>query len=131
MAKPILNLDSLIDRPVITLGEKEYWLLTPDILPPLQRHQFARDSARADALADKQDLTEEERQELAAIPNTLCRLVLDAPEDVHAGLSDAQRMLIAATAYTTFHNGLRMGLPTPAAPTSPASPSSGETSSRA
>lgn len=131
MAKPILDLDSLTDRPVIQINGHEHWLITPDVMPVLDNYTFTKKAARADALAAKTDLTDEERQELQVLPDELCRLVLDAPDAVHGGLNDRQRMLIVATAYSTFRTGLRMMPPHPAAPeSSPASPT-GETSSPA
>lgn len=116
MAAPILDLDKLTDRPTVIIDGQEYWLLTLDIMPPLDAHHFSQMHERASALlAGDRQLSEPEEAELAALPNRLCRLVLEAPEDVHARLDDRKRMLIARQAITTFQTGLRM----PAAEASP------------
>lgn len=127
----ILNLDSLVDRPTIIIGEKEYWLLTLDILPPLDAHRLQRWGERVTALMDKPVLTADEEAELKQLPDRMCRMVLEAPEDVLATLSDRVRMLIAETAVTTFRSGLRRTPPSAAATTAAEDPSTGESGSRA
>lgn len=119
MAKPILDLDTLTDRLTIILNGKEHWLITPDIMPVLDNRRFLKSAQRQDELASKDDLTAEEQEELARIPRELCRLVLDAPDDVLEAMTDRQRMLVIATAYSTFRNGLQMMAPAPAAPERP------------
>lgn len=130
MAK-ILNLDSLIDRPVVVIKGAEYWLLTPDIMPPLDTHRVQQMFKRVSTLVDKPELTEEEQQELKALPDSMCRIVLQAADDVHAGLTDSERMLTVETALTTFRSGQRMTPPSAAAPAPVAeSPSTGANGSR-
>jgi len=116
MAAPILNLDSLVDRPTVVINDKEYWLKTIDILSPLAGYELQRLMKRSGELLDDKiarELNEDEKKELDAIPNRACRLVLEAPDAVHTSLDkdvphsgDSVRMLIAQTAISTFRNGL-------------------------
>lgn len=127
MATPILDLDSLVDRPTVVIGGNEYWLITLDIMPPLDTHRLQRGMQRVAALLSQAELTDDEQKELEVLPDTLCRLVLDAPDSVHKPLSNRTRMLIAETAVSTFRTGLR--LPALTAPNLPAATSTGESGS--
>lgn len=130
MAVPILNLDSLVDRPTVVIDGTEYWLVTPDILPPLDGHRLQRLMGRVMTLSGQATLSEDEERELGGLPDRLCRLVLEAPDAVHQKLDDRRRMLIAETAVTTFRSGLQMApMAGPASPT--ARPSTGESGSPA
>jgi hypothetical protein len=130
MAAPILNLDSLVDRPTVVINDKEYWLLTLDILPPLDAHRLQFMTQRvAELLGQATPLSEDEERELKTLPDRMCRMVLDAPDDVHQALTDPKRMLIAETAATTFRSGLR--IPPLAGPTAAAASSTGESGSPA
>lgn len=118
---PVLDLDSLVDRPVVVLNGQEYWLVTADILPPLKGHQLVRGIKRINVLAEKDVLTEDESAELALLPDTLCRLILMAPEETHQGLDDYKRCLILEKALTTFRSALRV-LPAPQGETATPAP---------
>lgn len=88
----VLDLDTLIDRPVVVLGKKEYRLWTVDLLPPLDNHRVRKLLKRNDELALKDgELTKAEEKELAAIFGEIVRIVLDAPDGVHKKLTDKQR----------------------------------------
>jgi len=131
MAAPILDLDKLVDRPTVVIDGKEYWLLTPDILPPLDSHHFHHMWQRTSELMEKADLTDDEKAELGALPNRMCRLVLpEAPDAVHEALTDRKRMVVIGVASRTFF--VRSPL-TPQAghATEAASPSTGANGSRA
>lgn len=113
--QPVLNLDSLIDRPVVIIGGAEYRLWTIDLLPPLDNYRVRRLIARGDALAMKEDLTPAEQDELAGsevdvltatgtvkqrrggVMDAIVRIVLDAPADVHEKLTDKHRSEIIRT----------------------------------
>jgi hypothetical protein len=97
---PVLNLDSLIDRPVVIIDGHEYQLLTQAILPPIDVHRLAKFSRRIEVLTQQEDLTAAEEAELTALPDRICRLLLEAPNEVHAKLTDTKRMEIAATFLT-------------------------------
>jgi hypothetical protein len=123
MATPILDLDTLANRPVVTFKGKEYWLRTPEILPPLQSYKLKKTFEKAAELEGKAELSQDEQTELQHIPDRLCRLVLDAPEEVLAELSDDLRTLVVQKAITSFQSG-PMFPPQGAGPTSPAAESS-------
>lgn len=127
MAAPILDLDSLVDRPTVVIGGKEYWLITLDIMPPLDTHRLQRGMQRVAALLAQADLSADDEKELETLPDRLCRMVLDAPDDVHLGLSNRTRMLIAETAVSTFRTGLRLAALT--GQEAPSAPSIGESGS--
>ncbi len=106
---PLLTLDSLTDRPVIVIKGQEYLLITNALLPPLDAHRVQRMSLRIEALMQQETLTTEEEQELDTIPDKMCRVVLEAPDDVQAGLTNRQRMDIIGTFATapTLMPGMR------------------------
>lgn len=93
MAPPIriLDLDSLANRPVVVIDEKEYRLLTPSLLPPLDSYRMKQYSARIDALSAKEILTPDEESEMALVLDRMCRLILIAPDEVHTKLVDNLR----------------------------------------
>lgn len=123
--RQILHLDSLANRPVVVIDGKEYEILMQQMLPPLDSHRVVRIYARGEALMEAaltRDLSAEEEAELAAIPDRICRLVLVAPEEVHAALEDRQRMAIVAA----FNQVLPMEPSTESTTAPTASPSTGE-----
>ncbi len=91
---PVLHLDSLSDRPTVALGDQEYELLTPDILPPIASHRLKKLGKRLETLQAKDDLTKVEEKELEALPIAMCKLLLDAPEQFVDDLSPLQRMKV-------------------------------------
>jgi hypothetical protein len=120
----VLNLDTLIDRPVVIISGEEYRLWSTDILPPLDNHRVQRLIKRVDAISLKEEPTDAELEELAGPvvkkngkPQTdadgneirrselglfskITRIVLDAPDDIHKALTDKQRAEIIRTFLT-------------------------------
>jgi hypothetical protein len=94
---PILDLDTLVDRPVVKIDGHEYELLTHDLLAPIDGHRMSRSYARIGVLLDQPTLSDDEERELEALPDRMCRLVLDAPDPIHAALTSKQRMAILST----------------------------------
>ena len=101
---PLLTLDSLTEYPTVVIDDVQYALTPPDCLPILGYHRIHRLGPRLFELFGKidVDLTEAEGQELEQILDQLCRVVLQAPADIHARLTDVHRMAI----YEAF-----LGLP--------------------
>lgn len=93
----VLDLDTLIDRPVVVIDQKEYRLWTSDLLPPLDNHRVRKLLKRNDELALKEELTKAEEKELSTIFGEIVRIVLDAPEAVQKKLVDKQRAEIIRT----------------------------------
>lgn len=133
MAAPILNLDRLTDRTTVVIDDKPFWLIPVDQLPPAHSVVMIRTATRLQALiekAEKEDLDASEMDELRIIPDRMCRIVLKAPDDVHAALDDERRMLIIDAAKTPSFLRARSTPPASAAETA-ASPSTGESGSPA
>lgn len=136
MAAPVLNLDSLVDRPTVVINGRHYWMVNIDMLPPLDLHRLIAMQKQIDGLIAKSErgepLEESDQTRLSVLPDEICRMVLEAPDDVHLALDDRKRMLIAKTALQpSFLMALQAppstGETTPAA----ASPSTGESGSPA
>jgi hypothetical protein len=107
MAAPILNLDTLADRPVVNIDGTPYELITHDSLSPLNAHRVSRYHKRIGALLEKSeasDLTGDEESELEALPALICRLILDAPAEVQDKLTDKQRALVVSTFWRMLPN---------------------------
>lgn len=128
--KPVqlLTLDSLIDRPVVVIKGREYLLITNAMLPPLDAHKVQRYANRIDALMKQDEVSEAEEQELATLPDKMCRLILDAPDAVQLTLTDRQRMeIIGAFVTAPLQMAGRLGRPTMTSP-SPMDPLTGVSS---
>ncbi len=128
MAAPILNLDSLVDRPTVVINGQEYELLTTDILPPLDLHRFSRYSTRIGVLMAKVDLTAEDEAELDDLPRRMCRMVLEAPDGIHDALTQKQRMKIVESFIAPLQPDRH--LESGRVPATPTSPSTGANGSR-
>lgn len=102
MAAPILDLDTFADRPTVLIDGTEYELLTHSLLSPLDGHRMSTAYARISELMEKAALTPEEEHELEALPDRMCRMVLEAPEEVHVKLTKKQRMAILSTFSTVL-----------------------------
>jgi len=95
--RQILNLDSLVDRPVVLIDGKEYELVTHDTLTPLDAHRVTSMHKRIGVIlgkSEQSDLTADEEKELETLPARICRVVLEAPDDIQAALTDKQRTMI-------------------------------------
>lgn len=95
MAKtdPILDIETLIARPVIAIDGKKYEMLSPAELSLQQSHMFARWAKRMEALqASDSDIDDE----MAVIVGQIVQLVVvDLPEEVFAKLSEEHRLEIS------------------------------------
>jgi hypothetical protein len=95
--KVVLNLDQQDDTAlVVTIDQHSYQFLHPTHVTPLERHRLVKLQRRGDELAQKADLTEEERAELESIPDQMVQIVVKAPDEIHKKLNDEQRMQILA-----------------------------------
>jgi hypothetical protein len=95
--KVVLNFDQQDDTAlVVTIDQQTYPFLDPTRVTPIERHRLIRLQRRGDELAQKADLTEEERAELESIPDQMVRIVVKAPDEIHKKLNDEQRMAILA-----------------------------------
>ena len=96
-SQPVLDLDTLTDRPTVRIARKDYRLWSIDMLPPLDNHRVRKLLRRNDELALKDDLTDKEEKELKVLFAAVAEIVLDAPAAVHKKLTDKQRAEIIRT----------------------------------
>lgn len=95
MAKPLLNLDTLTERATVAIDGTPYALLPPDALSAVDYHRFRRLTPRLETLWNQETpLMPDEEKELEQILAALCSIVLEAPPDVHARLTDMQRLAV-------------------------------------
>lgn len=92
MSTALLNLDTLVVRPVISIDGKKYEILSPDELPVLTSHMLASKGQRMEELTGKRDLDEAEREELVEVVTAISDTIMSPiSETVRAKLSGAQR----------------------------------------
>lgn len=127
----ILDLASLVDRPVVVIDGHEYELFTFDLLPAMDASRIRRWSACLDALALLPEPTEADEQEAIDLSDRICRVVLDAPGDIHEKLTQRQRskifeaFLLAPAVVIAQREAIQHQSPTGAS-SPPASPGSTE-----
>ena len=88
---PVLDLDTLADKPTVRISGKLYRLWSIDTLPPLENHRVRKMLRRIDELSLKDDLTAKEDKELTSLFDDVTRVVIDAPEAVHKKLKPKQQ----------------------------------------
>jgi hypothetical protein len=93
----VLDLDTLTDRPVVRINQKDYRLWSIDLLPPIENHRIRKLMKRNDEHATKDDQTKAEEAELKTIFDQITRVVLDAPDAIHKKLTDKQRAEVIRT----------------------------------
>ena len=90
---PILDLDTLIKRPVIAIDGKRYEILSPDELSVLDHHRLTTQGKRLDELLAGPDLEPEDERELSKLLADITDwIMVGVPAEVREKLSDAQRM---------------------------------------
>ncbi len=95
-ATPLLDLNTLIERPKITIDGEPYEILSPDELTVVDHHRFAAWGKRIDKLMARDTLTKAQEKELGRVLGDLGdRIMVGVPEGLRGKLSDAQRMAVA------------------------------------
>lgn len=107
--KALFSLDTITPPACITVNGQPYDLLRGDQLSIAQYHEAMRLIPRYDALMQAESLDEAQSDELAQVLVRLCRIVLQAPDDVQTRLSDNQRLqvVLAFTALSLLTPGPR------------------------
>lgn len=130
----VVTLDSLVDGTHVLIDGNPHELLTPKRIPWGDSKRFDRYWRRILDLMQKEDnVTDAELDELDTLPDLMCRLVLLAPNEVHASLTNPQRMDILnafmATPLRTRSEGEAMPehLPGPSMTATPSPDSVGST----
>lgn len=92
--KPLLDLDTLLERPLIKIDGVSYELITPDEFTVVEHRRLFKLGQRVEAIEAKDDPTEADCEEHDKLLTAICQKVLVAPADLIASLSLAQRAAI-------------------------------------
>ena len=92
---PLLDLDTLAERPFVLIDQVKYELRTPEEVSVLEHRRLGKLGARLDAIEKTEDPSEEEEQEYEQLLKTLSGRVLLAPDEVKARLNSSQRVAVA------------------------------------
>lgn len=91
--KPLLDLDTLLARPFITVDGERVEILNPDALSVIESHRFGVWGRRIEALSD--ETSEEAEQELEQLVATVARKIcVGASDELFAKLPGSQRWAI-------------------------------------
>ena len=93
--EPLLNLNTLIVRPIIAIDGARYEIMSPDELSILDGHRFGIWGRRINALAEA-DAEGDDQDELEQLIDKVARRVaVGVPDDVFAKLSGAHKQSVA------------------------------------
>jgi hypothetical protein len=98
-SESVLDLSTLVDRPVVTIDRERYELRHPDELSLLDQLRMTRSATRVQVLVGlltdvDRAPTPAEEDEYRALLDQTCRAILVAPDAVHAKLRDDHRVAI-------------------------------------
>lgn len=93
--KPLLNLDTLIERATVVIDGESHEITSPSELSIIDHHRLGRQGSRLEVLLQKDDASVQELDETKELLDTLCRSVLRAPDEVHEKLTDTHRLQLA------------------------------------
>jgi hypothetical protein len=124
MARPVLlNLDTLVVRPLVVIDGTEYEMLNPGELTLLQLHQFGvmgSDLQAAISAAttspDIASFTSAQVASVAALLDRMVRMILKAPPELVSRLSDGHKFQVVSA----FNTLTPMTQPVPNVSTPPA-----------
>ena len=92
-ADPLLDLNTLIERPTIKIDGKSYEILSPEQLSILDSQRFERWGRQIEALAKDDDKSDELDALVAKVTD---KIMVGVPEDVRGELSNGHRMRVLA-----------------------------------
>lgn len=101
---PLLNLDTLVEHRTVRVDGVAYDLLNPEEVSLLDYHRIAKQSARVASALEAEEMTDEQAVELSRLLDSLCRFILRAPEEVHAKLTDANKLRVLQV-FTELQKG--------------------------
>ncbi len=93
--KPLLNLDTLIERATVVIDGESHEITSPSELSIIDHHRLGRQGSQLEVLLQKEDASVQELDETKELLDTLCRSVLRAPDEVHEKLTDTHRLQLA------------------------------------
>jgi len=92
---PVLNLDTLIEKPKITIDGQPYSILAPDALSVVDLHRVSAAGRRIAELMGGSDLDTLQQGELDALIIEISDFIMvDVPNEARAKLTGTQRMQI-------------------------------------
>lgn len=97
MAQPVLDLDTLIERAPVRIDGKLYEMLNPAELSILDLHRFGAAGVELASLKGAGaagDWSDEQMRSISATLDRMVRIILRAPDEVHAKLTDVHRFRV-------------------------------------
>lgn len=92
---PVLDMQTLVERPTIALNGEEYEILSPQELSVVDYHRFERMGRSIDRLHAKSKLTKKEEERLTGLVAELSdRIMVGVPDEVRASLKDSHRLAV-------------------------------------
>ncbi len=92
----LLNIETLIEQPTISINGQRYRILHPDQLGILDFQRLATMAGRVSEFMAKPDIDDFDAAELSQIIADLTdRIMVDISEDVRALLTESQRLAVA------------------------------------
>jgi hypothetical protein len=105
MAAPLLVLKTLVPEHAVLINGSSYWIRPSAALSLRESVIVERVLPRIATLMTKEELTEEDDLEASTLLKQVCAIVLEAPADVQATLSDLQRFQVFV-AFTPLRSKL-------------------------
>lgn len=94
---PLLDLNTLIERPTIAIDGKHYEILSPDELSILDSQRFETWGRRIEALAKEDGKGDDKSDELNALIDTVTdKIMVGVPDGVRAKLSNGHKLRVLA-----------------------------------
>lgn len=125
---PILKLDTLVERRTVMIDGASYGLVNSGELSILDFHRIGYQGRNVENLmAQQEDLNDEQVEAVRRLLDSMCKVLLLAPVEIHARLSDNQRLQIVQA----FTGLLRAEAAPPAEELAAAAPQTGESTSPA
>jgi hypothetical protein len=91
---PVLSLTTLVEFPTVDIDGTRYKLLPADAMTLRDRITLEATEKNLLTLINAGTGTDDDEREISALLDQNCRQVLQAPEEVHARLTDPHRLLI-------------------------------------
>jgi hypothetical protein len=97
MAKPVLDLDTLVERAPVRIDGQMYEMLNPAELSILDLHRFGaagEELASLKRIDSTTEISDEQMQLISATLTRMVRIILRAPAEVQDRLTDVHRFRI-------------------------------------
>lgn len=128
---PLLNLDTFHAKTSVVIDGTPYQILAPNGLSLMALRKVRPLVVQLEVLRTLETLTDDQHLAEKALLDGICRVVLDAPADVHAKLDDLQRLAVYLTFLALPSSMLELlGAKSTMGASAPTSPSTGASSSR-